>query len=102
MFEIQGARYRVCDGVSRRDVLRVGAPGLAGLGLPDVLRLRAQAAETSGAPPACDKSVIFVFLVGWDLSHIDMYDLKPDCAGRKIGANSTRSRPTCRASRCAS
>ena len=77
MFEIHGARYRVCDGVSRRDVLRVGALGLAGLGLPDVLRLRARAAETSGASRPAHKSVIFVFLAGGP-SHIDMYDLKPD------------------------
>ena len=31
-----------CDGVSRRDFLRVGALGLGGLTLADILRLRAE------------------------------------------------------------
>jgi hypothetical protein len=35
-----------CDGVSRRDFLRVGAVG--GLGLPALLRSQAQAAPASG------------------------------------------------------
>ena len=58
MLDIQGARYRVCDGVSRRDFLRVGALGLSGLALPDLLRLRAQ-----GAPAdlvVCDISAPIV------------------------------------------
>jgi len=57
---------------SRRDVLRVGALGLGGLTLPDLLRLRAQ--EPKQAAP---KSVIMIYLEGGP-SHIDMYDLKPD------------------------
>ena len=35
---------RMCDGVSRRDFLRVGALGLGGLTLADLLRLKAQGA----------------------------------------------------------
>src|SRR4051812_14166524 len=58
---------------SRREVLRLGALGLGGVTLSDVLRLRA-AAGTPGAPP---KSVIMIYLPGGP-SHIDMYDLKPD------------------------
>jgi hypothetical protein len=60
------------QGQSRRDILRVGALGLAGLTLPDVLRLRA--ASGSASSP---RAVIMVCLAGGP-SHMDMYDLKPD------------------------
>jgi hypothetical protein len=61
-----------CDGVSRRDFLRIGALGAGGLTLADLLRLKAQ-----GAARSSHKSVIMVYLPGGP-SHIDMYDLKPD------------------------
>lgn len=57
------------NGVTRRDVLRVGALGL-GLTLADVLRLRAAAAPGTG------KSVIMIWLRG-GASHLDSYDMKP-------------------------
>lgn len=60
------------DGASRRDLLRVGALGLAGLTLADVLRLRAAAPPTAGR----GKSVIMIWLRGGP-SHIDSYDMKP-------------------------
>jgi hypothetical protein len=57
---------------SRRAFLRVGALGLGGLTLAELLRLEAQAGSgTSG------KSIIMVYLPGGP-SHIDMYDMKPD------------------------
>src|SRR6476660_7492557 len=61
------------DGHSRRDFVRIGGLGAAGLARGDLLRLRAQgpAARTRG------KSVIFVYLFGGP-SHIDTYDMKPD------------------------
>ncbi|MCA9113554.1 MAG: DUF1501 domain-containing protein [Planctomycetaceae bacterium] len=61
-----------CDGVSRRDFLRVGTLGLAGLSLPQLLRAEA-AAGSSGRP----KSVIMIYLVGGP-PHQDMFDLKPE------------------------
>ena len=36
---------RRCDGISRRDCLRLGTLTALGLGLPDLFRLRAAAAE---------------------------------------------------------
>jgi hypothetical protein len=63
-------------GSSRRDFLRVGALGLGGLTLPDLLRLRVRAA-TPGAARTRDKAVIFVYLFGGP-SHVDSYDMKPD------------------------
>ena len=57
--------------LSRRELLRVGALGLGGLTLADLLRLEATA-KVSQRP----KSVIYVVLNGGP-SHIDMWDLKP-------------------------
>jgi hypothetical protein len=69
-------RSRRCDGLSRRDVLRVGTIGALGLSLPQLLRLEAQAkSEKRGRTRA--KSVLLVFL-GGGLSHHDSFDLKPD------------------------
>jgi hypothetical protein len=72
MLTVWGTGRRFCDGVSRRDFLRAGALGLAGLSLADVLRLRA---ENGGESKA--RSVIMVCLAGGP-SHIDTYDPKPD------------------------
>jgi hypothetical protein len=74
MLSILGRGAKICDGVTRREVLRVGGLGFAGLSLADVLRLRA-ASPTPGA--ARTKSVIMVWLRG-GASHIDSYDMKPD------------------------
>jgi hypothetical protein len=43
MFSIRGKQYRSCDGISRRDLLKVGALSLGGLGLADWMRLSAGA-----------------------------------------------------------
>ena len=72
MLTFLGRRRRFCDGVSRRDFLRVGALSVGGLTLADLLRLKAQAA----VGPTPGKSVIMVFLHGGP-SHLDMYDMKP-------------------------
>ena len=61
-----------CDGVSRREFLRIGALGLGGLTLPALLRAEAQAGVRTS-----HKSVIMVFLSGGP-PHQDMVDLKPD------------------------
>jgi hypothetical protein len=55
----------------RREFLRWGGLGLAGLALPDLLRNEAEA-KPAGRP----KSLIYIVLSGGP-SHIDMYDLKP-------------------------
>ncbi len=69
-----GTPQRCCDGISRRNLLRVGSTGLlGGLSLPGLLSLQAHAA----APlPAKAKACIFLMLEGGP-SHIDMWDLKP-------------------------
>ena len=62
-----------CDGVTRRDALRIGTAALFGsaLGLPQLLR------AADSAKSSKDVSLIFVFLHG-GLSTIDTLDLKPD------------------------
>jgi len=72
MLTFWGTKQSLCDRVSRRDFLRVGALGLTGLTLADVLRLRAETGAT-GKP----RAVIMICLAGGP-SHVDMYDLKPD------------------------
>jgi hypothetical protein len=71
MLTFFGRRRRFCDGISRRDFLRVGALSVGGLTMADLLRRQAVAA----AGPAPGKSVIMVFLHGGP-SHLDMYDMK--------------------------
>jgi hypothetical protein len=61
------------QGFNRRDFLRVGALGLGGLTLPNLLRLRAAQGKSTRAPQA----VIMVCLAGGP-SHMEMYDMKPD------------------------
>lgn len=70
MLSIHGPATRLCDGITRRELLRVGALSCAGLTLADVLRSRASAS------PARNKSVIMIWLRGGP-SHIDSYDMKP-------------------------
>jgi hypothetical protein len=73
MLTLEGARrHRLCDGLSRRDFFKVGALGLGGLTLADVLRARAAAPGRT-----LPRSVIMVYLPGGP-SHLDLYDLKPD------------------------
>ncbi len=72
MLTFLGRRRRFCDGISRRDFLRVGALSVGGLSMADLFRQPARA----GVGPTPGKSVIMVFLHGGP-SHLDMYDMKP-------------------------
>src|SRR5262245_32397086 len=64
-----------CDGITRRDLLQVGAMGVLGWTLGDFLRLEKAWADT-GAPHPGDRSAIFLWLSGGP-SHIDTWDPKP-------------------------
>jgi hypothetical protein len=72
MLSILGGGSKFCDGVSRRNFLKIGALGLGGLALPDLLR-----AEESAGVRKGHKAVIMIFLPGGP-SHQDMFDLKMD------------------------
>jgi hypothetical protein len=64
---------RYCDGVTRRDFLKVGVLGGTGLSLASYLRL-ADAGEVQGGKA---QAAIFIYLAGGP-SHLDTFDLKPD------------------------
>ena len=67
---------RNCEGVTRRELLRVGGLGSLGLGLPELLRSGAQAAPV-GSTFGRAKSCILCFMWGGQ-PHQDLYDLKPN------------------------
>ncbi len=73
--------YRTCDGVRRRDFLKVGVVGSLGLTLPDYLRLT-EAAESKRTRRAT--SAIFIEMAGGP-SHLDTFDLKPDAPSEVRG-----------------
>jgi hypothetical protein len=70
MFTVWGNSEKFCDGLNRRNFLKIGAFG-AGLTLADLLRGQAKAQGQR------QKSAIMIYLPGGP-SHMDMYDLKPD------------------------
>lgn len=73
MLSIKGRTSgRFCDGVSRRDFLRIGGLSLGGLSLPSILR-----AEAASGVGRSHKAVIMIFLPGGP-SHQDIFDLKMD------------------------
>ena len=73
MLTIWGERQLFCDGLTRRNFLKIGAFG-AGLTLAEMLHLRALAGTTSASR---NKAAIMVYLPGGP-SHMDMWDMKPD------------------------
>src|SRR5262249_46177006 len=81
MFSIGRGRVRSCEGLSRREWLRVGALGAAGLTLPDLLRAGGRHTEKSfGRARSC----ILCFLFGAP-AHQDVWDLKPDAPAEVRG-----------------
>lgn len=78
MLRILSSKKRLCDGVTRRDMLHAGGLSLAGIGLSDLLRSKANASSdelkrTFGKAKSC----ILVFLYG-SPSQIETFDVKPD------------------------
>lgn len=82
MLSFLGRGARLCDGISRRELLRVGGLGFTGLLWSDWLRARA-AADTTRSNGASRpgkfgqaKACILIFNYGGP-SHLDTFDLKP-------------------------
>jgi uncharacterized protein (DUF1501 family) len=79
MLVIPGPAGRdTCDGITRRDLLRVGGSAMIGLSLANLLRFgTARAGETAsgGAGFGKAKSVILLYLQGGP-SHLDLWDPK--------------------------
>lgn len=72
MLDILGGRFAACDGIGRRNFLRIGALGLGGLALPGLLRAR----DRGEGDGKC-RAVIQIVLGGGP-SHLETYDPKPD------------------------
>ena len=66
-------RSRNCEGTTRRDFLKVGGLGLGALGLPQLLRARAEAAQAGQAVQ--DTSIVWVWLSG-GATHVETFDPK--------------------------
>jgi hypothetical protein len=81
MFRLDlGSSTRYCDGISRRSFLQLGVAGLAGVGLPGLLRARAETPTSARK----DTSAILLWLDGGP-SHMDLYDMKPDAPAEYRG-----------------
>jgi hypothetical protein len=77
MFSIGRGQVRVCEGLTRRQWLRVGGLGVAGLTLADLLRGRSEAGRARQEGFRRARSCILCFLFGAP-AHQDVWDLKPD------------------------
>jgi hypothetical protein len=89
MWNILGSDARLCDGVTRRDVLRFGGLSAFGLTLPHLLRSRSFAATKesltrprNGNAPA--KNCIVLFLMGGPSQH-STWDPKPEAPAEVRG-----------------
>jgi hypothetical protein len=65
MFTIHARPIRLCDGLSRREAMRIGSLGLAGLNLPDLLCNAAASSPSSVRAKSC----ILLFLFGGPARH---------------------------------
>ena len=86
MLAIPGFTGRdTCDGVSRRDLIRIGGSGVLGISLANLFALQSaqgknpvpKAETTGGKGFGKAKSVIFIYLQGGP-SHLDLWDPKDD------------------------
>ena len=80
MLRILGSARQLCGGMTRRDMLRVGGLGIAGLSLPEILRL--QELSAAGKQPhdasfGKAKALILIHLYGAP-SQLEWVDCKPD------------------------
>src|SRR3954462_834410 len=72
LFAKRASSRRYCDGVSRRNFIKIGALGMGGLALPQLLN-----AEASSGLRHSHKAVIMIYLPGGP-PHQDTFDLKLD------------------------
>src|SRR5579862_10035374 len=84
MLRILGEGARLCDGISRRELLRVGGLGTAGLTLCDLLAARSARAATKERSFGRARSVILLYMVGGPPQH-DTWDPKPEAAAEVRG-----------------
>ena len=81
MLPIFGSRKSFCSGVTRRDLLHIGAAGALAPLLPNVLQAESEPVISS---PAKAKSAIFLFLFGSPPQH-ETFDPKTEAAAEIQG-----------------
>jgi hypothetical protein len=80
MLRILGSARKLCGGMTRREWLRIGGLGLAGMGLSDMVRWQEASASAAGDQPQSfgkAKAIILIHLYG-SPSQIEWVDPKPD------------------------
>ncbi len=82
MLNIGNEKVSLCSGLTRRGFLTVGATAMAGLNLPNLMKL--QAADAIDGSRARIKNCITIFLVG-SPGHVDTWDMKPDAPSEVRG-----------------
>src|SRR4051812_19408782 len=90
MIRLEHAGLRLCDGITRREFLRVGGLGPLGLGLPALLQARVRASEASSTEPVSSsfghaQRCIQIFLWGGPGAQ-ETWDLKPEAPLATRGA----------------
>ncbi|MEK6233072.1 MAG: DUF1501 domain-containing protein [Planctomycetales bacterium] len=75
MLHVGNVKVPLCGGPNRRGFLQAGAAGLAGLSLPNLMKL--EAAGAFDYSKAKIKNCITLFLVG-SPGHLDTWDMKPE------------------------
>src|SRR5438045_3584307 len=84
MLNLGRSSSQFCEGICRRELLRIGGLGGLGLMLPDLLAGRAAAAGTRAPGFRRAKSCIIGFLWGGP-PHQDLWDLKPEAPAEVRG-----------------
>lgn len=75
---------RRCDGLSRREAVRIGGLTALGLGLDNLSHLRQLAAGTPGSSPQTARACILIWLDGGP-SHLETFDPKPEAPAEVRG-----------------
>src|SRR5690348_6483795 len=77
MLSIRVPGIRLCDSLTRREVLRIGGLGACGITLSDILRRDSDISAATTAARGTAKSCILLFLMGGPPQH-STWDPKPD------------------------
>ena len=72
MLTIYGRQQQFCDGLNRRNFIKIGGLGMGGLSLPHLLK-----AESQSGVRNSNKAIIMIYLPGGP-PHQDMYDIKTE------------------------
>src|ERR1051325_7719455 len=82
MIRIEGGGTELCDGITRREILRFGGLGILGLSAGMLAQPRPAFGVDRGFGRA--KSVLFISMFGGP-SHQDIWDMKPDAPAEVRG-----------------